>query len=103
MGRRLRLKPAPDPHDLGSRTVHEVIRDYPEALVALRRARVDVAREGGRPLRELGREDEVMAAILEATAWRPDPHPAPSTGTVEDAAGDAMVESDEVPPTPGGP
>lgn len=99
MGRKLSLRPGPEPDDLGTRSIHEVIRDYPEALVALRRADVDVAAEGGRRLGELGRGDEVIAVILAATSWRPDPPTIPSNGTTVE---EAVAESDPVPPTPGG-
>lgn len=82
MARRLRLKPAPGPEALRRQTVHEVVRDYPEALVALRRAGGDAATDGGRPVGEVSDAEEVVAAILAATAWRPDPPATPSSGTI---------------------
>lgn len=56
--------------------------------MALRRAGGDAAADGGRPVGEVRDAEEVVAAILAATAWRPDPPTTPSTGKIGAAEGE---------------
>lgn len=93
MGRRFRLRPAPGPDDLTDRALHEVVRDYPETLAALRAVGVAVAREGGRRLDEVGEGSRPVEAVRAATAWRPAPPAAPSDGRIRRTGGDAMAPS----------
>jgi hypothetical protein len=73
MGRRPYVEPAPELGDLLDRAVHEIVRDFPEALSTFRARGVDVAAVGGRRLAELPQAEDLARAIARASAWRPDP------------------------------
>lgn len=63
------------------RTVHEVVRDYPEVLGAWRGEGMDVAALGGRRLDDLDGGEEIAATAVAAAAWRPPaPRPPSSEG-----------------------
>lgn len=64
--------PPPDPEDLRELTVDVVVRDFPEALAALKHLGLDPREHGGRSLVEAagGRASEVLTALATALAWR---------------------------------
>ncbi|HZD04960.1 MAG TPA: hypothetical protein VE173_08575 [Longimicrobiales bacterium] len=57
---------------LAARTLHEVVRDFPETLAALRAGGLDVAALGGRRLGDLEGGEELAATAAAAAAWRPE-------------------------------
>ncbi|MGH7483944.1 MAG: hypothetical protein ACRELV_17475 [Longimicrobiales bacterium] len=65
--------PQPDPDRTGAVTLHELVRDYPELLGALRARGIDVRGRGADPVASVEAADTVLALIGEATRWRPDP------------------------------
>ena len=72
MGRRPYLRPAPGAADLLGRAVHEIVRDFPEALEVLRSHGVDPAASGGRRLGDLPDGEDLARALVRSTAWRPE-------------------------------
>lgn len=69
MSRRAIAAP-PDAESLGSAPTHVIVRDWPETLVPLRRAGVDLSERGGEALGRLPDADALVRLCLEATAWR---------------------------------
>ncbi|MBW3534054.1 MAG: hypothetical protein KY453_02370 [Gemmatimonadetes bacterium] len=64
------VDPPPTAEALESLPLHVVLRGWPETLVPLRRAGVDLRAEGARSLAGLPAAERLVAACLDATAWR---------------------------------
>lgn len=94
VGRRPRLNPAPDVSGLRERPVHEIVRDFPEALWLLRSEGVDVAAVGGAPLGSLDGSQALARLIVLAGSWRPLPPTSPSAGKVLSERSGAVVGPD---------
>lgn len=83
--------PPPPSQELQRREIHELVRDYPELLPCFRAMGVDLRKDGGTSLEELGERDdpeipggagrssgggevqeggEEAGPLLEALAWR---------------------------------
>lgn|GEM_PF-437196 len=71
LGRRPFLEPAPASTELLDRAVHEIARDFPEALSTFRKLGIDMARVGGKRLAELPGSEELADALVRCSAWRP--------------------------------
>jgi hypothetical protein len=93
MGRHPHLEPAPEPKDLLERAVHEIVRDFPEALSTLRARGIDVATAGGRLLAQLPGAEDLARSLARSSAWR--------RGPVNDGpeeASDARRDGEDEPP-----
>ncbi len=69
----MRLAPLPPPSEeaLGTRRIHELIRDYPELLATIVALGVDVGEAGNETLPEVFPHDDSWAPVLrEAVSWR---------------------------------
>ncbi len=62
----------PDDGTLAATPLHVVVRDFPETLAVLRRARIDPAMRGGESLAAAGGSDAdgLLDAIRRVSAWR---------------------------------